>query len=127
MTVATSYLMGLSVISLHEFAHIAAAIAFGITIKRMGFSWKGVYIVRESGPPKVNMAITLAGPLLNLLLAATWPVSHNFAMVNVIFGLSNLLPFAGSDGERAWKMITKEYRKSGLEPSRWLAERIGIA
>ena len=74
---------------------------FGINVKRIGISGKGMYIVRESGPPVPNLFITLAGPLANLLTACAWPISHELALVNLIFGLTNLLPIPGSDGTRA--------------------------
>ena len=101
MTFTANFLNGLLVILLHEAGHIAAAWSQGICVKRVGGSWKGMYIVRESGPPVANMITTLAGPFLNLVLAATWPVSHEFAIVNLVFGLGNLLPMKGSDGLRA--------------------------
>ena len=47
-----------------------------------------MYIVRESGPPLANMMTTLGGPLLNVLLAMAWPAAHEFAMMNLIFGLA---------------------------------------
>ena len=98
---ATTFLDGLLVIALHEAAHIAAAWSLGIRIKRLGVSWKGPYIVRECGTPLGNMITTLAGPFANLLLAAVWPVAHQFAVINLIFGISNLVPFGGTDGQRA--------------------------
>jgi Zn-dependent protease len=111
MTATSNFLIGLSVIALHEAAHIMAARSLGIGVKRVGVSWKGMYIVRESGPPVANMITTLAGPLLNLALAATWPVSHEFAIANVVFGLGNLLPIAGSDGRRALT-LARAFRES---------------
>jgi Zn-dependent protease len=98
---------GLLAIILHEAAHIVSARSFGITVKRVGVSWKGVYIVRESGPPMANMITTLAGPFMNLLLACAWPISHEFALMNLLLGLSNLIPIAGSDGQRAWVMAAR--------------------
>ncbi len=92
---------------LHEAAHVAAALALGINVKGFGVSWKGVYIVRESGSPLQNLITTLAGPFLNLLLAAAWPGPHNFAFLNLLFGVCNLLPIAGSDGQRAWGQLTQ--------------------
>src|SRR5580704_2391968 len=98
---------GLLVILLHEAAHIAAARTLGIHIKRIGVSWKGIYIVRECGTPLGNMVTTLAGPFVNLLLAAAWPVSHEFAVINLIFGISNLVPFGGTDGQRAMAQLAQ--------------------
>lgn len=104
---ATTLLDGLLVIALHEAAHLAAARSLGIHIKRIGVSWKGPYIVRERGTPLGNMITTLAGPFLNLLLAAAWPVSHEFAVINLIFGISNLVPLGGTDGQRALTQMTR--------------------
>jgi len=107
MTLANLFI-GLMVIIVHEAAHLAAAFSLGIQVKRIGISWKGVYIVREPGPPVANIITTLAGCSANLFVALAWPGSHQFAVVNLIFGLSNLLPIAGSDGQRAWIQIAKE-------------------
>jgi Zn-dependent protease len=98
---------GLLVILLHEAAHIVAARTLGIHIKRIGVSWKGIYIVRECGTPLGNMLTTLAGPFANLFLAFAWPVSHEFAVVSLIFGVINLVPFAGSDGQRAFTQLAR--------------------
>ena len=91
---------------LHEAGHVAASRLLGISVKRVGISAKGMYIVRESGPPLVNLLITLAGPVANLLMACAWPVAPQFALVNLAFGLTNLLPIAGSDGTRALMLLT---------------------
>jgi Zn-dependent protease len=111
MTFTANLLNGLLVILLHEVGHIAAAWWLGICVKRVGVSWKGMYIVRESGPPVANMITTLAGPFLNLALAASWPVSHEFAIANLVFGLGNLLPMKGSDGLRAMA-LARRFRTS---------------
>jgi Zn-dependent protease len=104
MTTATC-VTGLLVIVLHEVGHLSAATALGINVKRIGVSWKGMYIVREAGTRRANLITTLAGPFINLLFAAAWSSSHEFALVNLIFGLSNLVPLAGSDGQRAWRLL----------------------
>ena len=100
--------------ALHEVGHVAAALALGVRVKRVGVSWKGVFIVRESGSPAANLAVTLAGPLANLLVAAGWPVSHQFALTNLIFGLYNLAPFIScSDGQRALALMRKSQHPIG--------------
>jgi Zn-dependent protease len=103
----TDLLIVLLVIALHEFGHLAAAYSLGINVKRVGVSWKGVYIVREAGAPAANLITTLAGPFANLLLAAAFPQFHQFATMSLAFGLCNLLPFSGSDGQRAWNQLTR--------------------
>jgi Zn-dependent protease len=110
--------IGLLVILLHEVGHLTAALALGINVKRIGVSWKGIYIVREAGPALANMITTLAGPLLNLLLAFAWPASHVstsvFTSLNLIFGLTNLMPISGSDGQRAFTLLAKEFRQRAI-------------
>jgi stage IV sporulation protein FB len=104
---ATYLLIAFAVMVLHEVGHLATARALGIRVKRVGISWKGMYVVRETGPTAANLITTLAGPLFNLSLAVAWPLSHEFAWVNVAFAIGNLLPIEGSDGQRALALVTK--------------------
>lgn len=112
--IAVDLLILLVVILLHEAGHLVAAISLGIRVRRIGVSWKGMYIVREAGPPLVNMITTLAGPYLNLLLAMAWPAAHMFALMNLVFGLTNLIPLGGSDGQRALTLLAKEFRQRAI-------------
>ena len=90
----------------HEAAHIVIARSFGVRVKRIGISWRGPYIVRESGEPKANLFIALAGPAANILLAIfCWDAMPMFAQINLVLGLSNLLPLPASDGFRAWTAL----------------------
>jgi len=92
----------LSSLALHELAHVAAAKAFGVRVKRFGVNWKGPYTVREAGSVDQNMLIALTGPAMNLMISAClWPWMPRFAFVNLWLGLFNLLPFKSSDGARA--------------------------
>jgi Zn-dependent protease len=88
-------------IGLHELAHVLVALAFGVRIKRIGISWRGPYIVREQGFPFANLCIALAGPVLNLILAiAYWSSMRQFALINLVLGVSNLVPaMPGGDGQ----------------------------
>jgi Zn-dependent protease len=99
--------MGLLVIGLHEAAHIAAAYGTGLSVRRIGLSWKGVYIVRETGAPVANMMTTLAGPTANVLAAIALRAYPEFALMNLTFGLMNMLPIPGSDGMRAVTQVTR--------------------
>ncbi len=101
----------LSSLALHELAHVAAAKALGVRVKRFGVSWKGPYIVREAGSVDRNMLIALSGPVMNLMLSAClWPLMPRFAFVNLWVGLFNLLPFKSSDGTRVLKCY-REWRE----------------
>lgn len=86
---------------LHESGHLVAAWLFGVRVKRVGVSWKGIYTVRETGSRSANITISLCGPLANLTLAIlAWHSLFHFAEVNLVLGLYNLLPISGADGKR---------------------------
>ena len=92
----------------HEAAHIVIARALWVRVKRIGISWRGPYIVRETGRPEANLLIAIAGPLINLVLAVLfWNGAPAFAQINLVLGVSNLLPLPGSDGFRAWTALTQ--------------------
>lgn len=108
-------LLGVLAMTLHEAAHIITALAVGVKIKKIGFRWKGLYVVREAGTPAKNALVSLAGPVANLALLLTWHWSHLFGMANLCFTFFNLLPLQGSDGERVlncWQEMQKESPKS---------------
>lgn len=96
----------LAAILVHELAHIASALTLKVQVKQVGLSWKGPYIRRESGTMLQNLVITLAGPGMNLLLAAaTFHINPVFAEYNIILGLFNLLPIPSADGRRALGLL----------------------
>lgn len=103
--------LGLIAMAFHEAGHLIAAPLLGIRIKTVGLKWKGLYTVREAGPPDKNLLVSLAGPLTNLLLLALWPLSRKFGLANLCFAFFNMLPIEGSDGDRiwqCWRQIKKE-------------------
>ena len=57
------------------------------------------------------MITTLAGPLTNLLLVVSWHTWHEFALLDLIFGLANLAPHAGSDGQRALRQVRASFAR----------------
>jgi len=98
----------IAAVALHELAHVVAAIALGVRVKRVGISWRGPYIVREQGTPLASFLIALAGPGLNLLLAfGFWSFAPRFGFINLLLGAYNLLPFRGLDGKNALAAIRK--------------------
>jgi Zn-dependent protease len=87
---------------LHEMAHALVAFWCGVRVKGICFKWGSLAIVREPGGPIANLSISLAGPILSLLLAfLAWPDLREFAWANLCVGFCNLLPIRGSDGDRA--------------------------
>jgi Zn-dependent protease len=111
LPVLQGMLLGVVAMFLHEGGHILAALALGIKVKSVGLRWKGLYTVREAGPPGKNILVSLAGPFTNLLLILTWFWWPTFGLANLCFGFCNLLPIEGSDGERAmicWQHMRKK-------------------
>lgn len=104
-------LLGVLAMTLHEAGHWIAAAAVGVKVKAVGLCWKGLYTVREPGPPAKNLIISIAGPLANVVLIILWGhfFSH-FSMANICFAVCNLLPIQGSDGDRAltcWRQLQR--------------------
>jgi Zn-dependent protease len=99
-------LLGVPAMLLHELGHIVAAWMCGIKVKKVGLSMTGLYTVRERGPRWSNLFVSMAGPLVNVLLAITlrdvWPI---FAWVNWIAVIYNLLPIPHSDGRRILALL----------------------
>ena len=89
-------------VAMHEGAHAATAALLNVKVKRVGINWRGPYIVRETGSVPQNLTITLAGPLMNIFLVLFWTPFPVFGMVNLVLAVTNLLPFKGSDGARAF-------------------------
>jgi Zn-dependent protease len=101
-------LLGIVAMALHEMGHVAAALALKVKVHQVGISRKGAYIRRAAGTDGQNFGITLAGPGVNLLLAAMlWGASPHFALCNLVIGVVNLLPIPASDGSRAVQLVRK--------------------
>ena len=98
-------LFGLMAMVLHELGHVVMAHALGLRVKKVGFCWKGMYTVREAGPPVKNAVVSFAGPLVNLLFIALWFWLPIFGLANLCCGVVNLLPIQGSDGKRILKCL----------------------
>lgn len=108
-------LMGFPAMVLHECGHIAAARVCGVTVKKVGISWIGPYVLRESGPRWANLLISFSGPLVNLLLGCTlWSTMPAFAQVNLFIGIGSLIPFPKSDGKRILALLGSSSEDVGL-------------
>ena len=116
------YLALLGVLTLHEAAHAATALALHgrraiVTI----WPWGGVaHVPRARGTRQALVA--LAGPLANLAAAGifalagarpTWalgvcPLPDLLLTANLVMGLGNLVPLPPLDGGRAWQSFREE-------------------
>jgi stage IV sporulation protein FB len=106
------FLLIVGVTVCHELGHVLCARSLGLKIRRVGINWRGPYIVREQGNPLQNLAVSLAGPLMNLILAGTmilapWLGTQAvvFGLYNMVLGLYNILPVPCSDGRRIMKLL----------------------
>jgi Zn-dependent protease len=115
MPLDEAVLFGIAAMVLHEMGHVAAARALRVKVHQIGINRKGLYIRRATGTSAQNLAITLAGPGMNLCLALlfyrTFP---HFALCNLIMGVINFLPIPASDGSRAIKLIRKLFSPSEI-------------
>jgi Zn-dependent protease len=118
--------LGVIAMAFHEAGHLVTAPLVGIKIKTVGLRWKGLYTVREAGPPDKNLIVSLAGPLVNLALIATWHWSFRFGLANLCFTFFNLLPIEGSDGERVWRCWL-EIKRERLDRSNGVTAAAGAS
>lgn len=96
----------------HELGHLLCARSLGLKVRRVGIDWRGPYIIREHGNPMQNLAVSLAGPLMNLILAGIMVLGPwlgtgavIFGLYNMVLGLYNILPVPCSDGRRIIKLL----------------------
>lgn len=108
--------LGVQAMLLHEAGHMIAAYFVGVKVKSIRLSWKGLYVVRESGTASKNLIISLAGPLANLVLIACWPLSPMFGLANLCFAFFNILPIEHSDGDRVLRCWQQMQRESSTSP-----------
>ena len=100
-------------IAAHEFAHALVAKKRGYKLDKLKLAPYGAVLSGEthSLKPKDEILIALAGPAVNLILAALtvaawwlWPYSYaytdNFVYINLYMALFNLLPIYPLDGGR---------------------------
>lgn len=121
--------LGIAAMALHEIGHLIIALAVRVKVHQVGISRKGPYIRRAPGTIAQNLAVTLAGPGMNLWLALLFQhVSPHFALCNLVIGITNLLPIPASDGSRALKLVGKLVGLSGVAgaPSMPIASSIKI-
>jgi Zn-dependent protease len=89
----------------HEAGHIVIARAAGVRISAVGLCMRGAYLRRERAQNgMIELCISAAGPLVNLLLAIwLWdphPVMRWLAQINLALFIINMLPIGSSDGQR---------------------------
>ena len=111
-TTRSSEIIRLSLITslLHECIHLIFILLFCGKIKSVRFSFMGGEIKRGdiSLTATKEAVISLSAPVTNLLIGAglyVLNVYEHFAIVNLIIGAFNLIPYEGFDGGRALKCL----------------------
>lgn len=105
-------------VALHELSHVFMAFVLGVKVKRVGLSWRGPYVVRDCGTPAQNVAISLAGPLANLVTVLGCLYigrGVDLCLASLVLGTFNLLPVPSSDGLRAARLLWTMATTTSLE------------
>jgi hypothetical protein len=96
MPLQNALILGIAAMILHEMAHVSVALALHVKVHQVGINWKGFYVRRASGTAVENLAITLAGPGINLLLALLLHHMYpHFALCHLAIGVRNLVNLSG--------------------------------
>ena len=97
----------LAIYAIHELGHILAIAFTGGRVVGLTVGWRGVG-VKWSGDadPRKQIAVSLSGPVANLIVFAMCGFSL-FGLCNLVFGILNLL-FPGGDGAKVIKLIRRE-------------------
>ncbi len=115
LSLSGTLFLGLLAMVLHETGHLVTSLMVGIKVKSVGLCMKGMYVVREAGPPAKNLVVSLAGPLTNVaLLLLFWHTSRTFTLANMCLAICNLVPIRGSDGDRAWTCVEEMQKEATL-------------
>lgn len=102
MTILQFILYVLIAFIAHELGHLFYAAVCCVPVRKIGLSWRGVYIQRARTVGMPEVIICLGGPLVNLLLAVMFfNAFHWFGICNLIFAVVNLIPLGSSDGAHA--------------------------
>ena len=118
--VAATSLFVLSLLA-HEAGHFLVAKLSGTPCSAIGFCLRGAYLRRQRASGIAEIAISSAGPLINIAIAAMlWRdvgLLAWLAQMNAILAFLNLVPFRGSDGQRILTTM-RELRRGPAEPLR---------
>ena len=102
--------------ALHELGHLGMMAALGVRVRAIDLRVFDIRISADS-PQRLrdDLCITLAGPAVNLLLAAALvPFGSFFGEANLALGSFNLLPVVSLDGGRALYLLLRRRHEPRL-------------
>ena len=108
----------MAVLLLHEVGHMLAAWALGVPVREFGLCLVGAYNKRAYATRRRDeIYISLAGPLMNILLAFGLVfvphIGFMVALCSLELGLVNLIPLPSSDGLRIVRNLFGSTRPGG--------------
>ena len=108
----------LAVLLLHEVGHMLVAWALGVPVREFGLCLMGAYNKRAyAARRRDEIYISLAGPLMNILLAFGLVfvphIGFMVALCSLELGIVNLIPLPSSDGLRIVRNLFGSTRPGG--------------
>jgi Zn-dependent protease len=102
---------------LHEMGHMLVAIMLRVPVREFGLRLGGAYNRRAYALcHRDEVLISIAGPLMNLLLVLPLlylpVIGSKLVLCNLVMCLGNLLPIPSSDGSRILRTIWLSHRTS---------------
>jgi Zn-dependent protease len=145
VSLALGMFLGLSVLA-HEIGHCMLARYFDVPVQRVVLTWLAGHSAfeREPATPRRMIAVAVAGPFVNIALAAAaWSVyealpngtvgavlAYGLAWTNGLVGLYNLLPGLPLDGGQVLRAVVWAVTKSprtGTVGAAWAGRVLGFA
>jgi Zn-dependent protease len=145
VSLAFGIFLGLSVLA-HEIGHCALARMFDVPVQRVVLTWLAGHSMfeREPATPRRMVLVAVAGPAVNLILAAlawsayhslpsgtvAWVLTAALAWTNALVGLYNLLPGLPLDGGqvlRATVWAITHNQRTGTIGAAWAGRVLGVA
>ncbi|MGH8891320.1 MAG: site-2 protease family protein, partial [Acidothermaceae bacterium] len=145
VSLAFGVFLGLSVLA-HEIGHCVLARVFDVPIQRVVLTWLAGHSAfeREPSTPRRMIAVAVAGPAINLILAGGawlvyeslpqstvgWVLAYGLAWTNGLVGIYNLLPGLPLDGGqvlRASVWAITHNQRTGTIGAAWAGRVLGVA
>jgi Zn-dependent protease/CBS domain-containing protein len=145
VSMAFGIFLGLSVLA-HEIGHCVLARLLDVPVERVVLTWLAGHSAfeREPATPRRMVAVAVAGPAVNLALAAAawvgyrslepgtvaWVLTAGLAWTNALVGVYNLLPGLPLDGGQVlravvWAVTRNE--RTGTIGAAWAGRLLGFA
>lgn len=107
------YLLIFAFTIIHEIGHLICGIILGLKPQSMKLMPMGLCVIFKNENKKwwKKLLVSLAGPMINLMLAWTFIFSGQITIVyaNLLIGIFNLIPIIPLDGGRALRELLRRF------------------